>query len=162
MAGSCCSKRNSWKKTATGFKLSTDSVNCSTLHELAIQHLWASPNDDVGGATRFSESISNPFGMKDMSTKKPNISLEMIGVPLGAVLTFADNENITCVVCQQNPARVVYEGKVTSLSESARRASKLEYQRPEGRFTGNMKGKRFRSAEYRYRGVPLWRKRIGT
>ena len=36
-----------------------------------------------------------------MVTKKPKIDLEMIGVPLGAVLTLAENEDITCVVCQQ-------------------------------------------------------------
>lgn len=62
-----------------------------------------------------------------MSTKRPNINLEMIGVPLGAVLTLVENKEITCVVYQQNPARVVYEGKVTSLSDSARRASKLGF-----------------------------------
>ena len=62
-----------------------------------------------------------------MSAKKPRVNLEMIGVPLGAVLTFVENEEITCVVCQQYPAQVVYEGDVTSLSDSARRASKLEF-----------------------------------
>ena len=51
----------------------------------------------------------------------------MIGVPSGAVLTLVDNENITCIVCQQSPARVVYEGEVTSLSDSARRACKFEF-----------------------------------
>ena len=62
-----------------------------------------------------------------MTTKRPRINLEMIGVPLGAVLTLAENENITCVVSQQYPAQVVYEGEVTSLSDSARRASKLAF-----------------------------------
>ena len=62
-----------------------------------------------------------------MTTMRPRINLEMIGVPLGAVLTLAENEEITCVVCQQYPAQVVYEGEATSLSDSARRASKLEY-----------------------------------
>jgi len=62
-----------------------------------------------------------------MSTKRPKLNFEMIGVPSGAVLTLVENENITCVVCQQSPARVVYEGEVTSLSDSARRASKLEF-----------------------------------
>ena len=62
-----------------------------------------------------------------MTTKRPRINLEMIGVPMGSVLKFAENEEITCVVCQQYPAQVVYEGEVTSLSDSARRASKLEF-----------------------------------
>lgn len=62
-----------------------------------------------------------------MPTRKPRINLEMIGVPLGAVLTFAENEKITCVVCQLYPARVLYEGEVTSLSVSARLASKVDY-----------------------------------
>ena len=62
-----------------------------------------------------------------MTTKRPRINLEMIGVPVGTILTLAGNEDITCVVCQQYPARVVYEGEVTSLSDSARRASKLEF-----------------------------------
>ncbi len=29
---------------------------------------------------------------------KPSLNLEMIGVPLGAILTFNDNESITCIV----------------------------------------------------------------
>ena len=65
--------------------------------------------------------------MNDMTTKRQRINLEMIGVPLGAVLTLAENENITCVVSQQYPAQVVYEGEVTSLSVSARRACKLKF-----------------------------------
>ena len=62
-----------------------------------------------------------------MSTKRPRINLEMIGVPLGAVLTLVENKDITCVVCQQYPAQVVYQGEVTSLSVSARQASKLDF-----------------------------------
>ena len=62
-----------------------------------------------------------------MTTKRPRINLEMIGVPVGTILTLAGNEDITCVVCQQYPARVVYEGEVTSLSDSARRASELAF-----------------------------------
>ena len=89
-----------------------------------------------------------------MTTMRPRINLEMIGVPLGAVLTFAENEEITCVVCQQYPAQVVYEGETTSLSDSAR--GQVNWSIPSrGRFTGNMKGKRFRSAEYDMRRTTL-------
>ncbi len=82
-----------------------------------------------------------------MTTKRPRLNLEMIGVPLGAVLTLAENENINCVVCQQSPARVVYEGEVTSLSDSARRASKLEF---------NVQG----SLYWKYEGETLQARRL--
>ena len=114
-----------------------------------------------------------------MTTKRPRINLEMIGVPLGAVLSLANTnihhifpkekkrpkpiEDITCVVCQQYPAHVVYEGEVTSLSNSARRASELEFNvqgscglpTVPSAFTGNMRGKRFRRAENDSRSTTL-------
>ena len=49
---------------------------------------------------------------------KPSLNLEMIGVPLGAILTFSDNESITCVVTKLSPPEVVYEGENRSLYET--------------------------------------------
>ncbi len=55
---------------------------------------------------------------------KPNLDLEMIGVPPGATLSFWNQPNITCVVVSQSPPRVAYGKDVISLTEAVRRATK--------------------------------------
>ena len=52
--------------------------------------------------------------------ERPNLNLEMIGIPLGAVLTLAGNEEQTCVVSYLDPPRVVFRGKVYSLTGAAK------------------------------------------
>ena len=49
---------------------------------------------------------------------KPRLDLEMIGVPLGAILTHNDHEDITCVVTKLSPPEVVLDGKNLSLYEA--------------------------------------------
>lgn len=49
---------------------------------------------------------------------KPNLDLEMIGVPLGATLTYIEDENITCVVSKLSPPEVVIEGKNQRLDDA--------------------------------------------
>lgn len=41
----------------------------------------------------------------------------MIGVPLGATLTYNDNDEITCVVTNLSPPEVVATGNIYSLYE---------------------------------------------
>ena len=49
---------------------------------------------------------------------KPELDLEMIGVPLGAQVTFHDDDDTTCIVTQLSPPEVVYKGKVYTLYEA--------------------------------------------
>ena len=51
---------------------------------------------------------------------KPNLDLEMIGVPLGATLTYLDNEAITCVVTNLHPPEVVLDGNLHSLYDATK------------------------------------------
>ena len=49
---------------------------------------------------------------------KPSLNLEMIGVPLGAILTYNDDEEISWVVTKLSPPEVVLDGKNCSLYEA--------------------------------------------
>lgn len=49
---------------------------------------------------------------------KPDLNREMIGVPLGTILTHNDHEDITCVVTELSPPEVVLDGNNLSLYEA--------------------------------------------
>lgn len=53
---------------------------------------------------------------------RPNVDLEMIGIPVGASLTFRGRDDVKCVVVGLSPPEIVYEGKVVSLSRAAQEA----------------------------------------
>ncbi|MDE0200506.1 MAG: hypothetical protein OXK78_20030 [Caldilineaceae bacterium] len=53
---------------------------------------------------------------------RPNIDLEMIGIPVGATLTLRRRDDVECVVVGLSPPEIVYEGEVVSLSAAAERA----------------------------------------
>lgn len=53
---------------------------------------------------------------------RPNIDLEMIGIPVGATLTLRGRDDVKGVVVGLSPPEIVYEGKVVSLSKAAERA----------------------------------------
>ena len=53
---------------------------------------------------------------------RPNIDLEMIGIPVGATLTLRGRDDVGCVVVRLSPPGIVYEGEVVSLSRAAQRA----------------------------------------
>ena len=55
--------------------------------------------------------------------RKPDIDLEMIGIPVGATLTFWTDADINCIVVQLTPPRVVFNEEVLNLTEAARRAA---------------------------------------
>lgn len=59
---------------------------------------------------------------------RPWIDLEMIGIPLGAVLTHADRPSETCVVVQLSPPRVVFRWEVLSLTDAATKAYDGKYE----------------------------------
>lgn len=50
------------------------------------------------------------------------LDLEMIGIRRGDVLSYWDNDKVTCVVVQTYPSKVYFEGEVMSLSEATGRA----------------------------------------
>ncbi len=53
---------------------------------------------------------------------RPDIDLEMIGIPVGATLTLRGLDDIECVVVRLSPPGIVYEGEVVRLSRAAQRA----------------------------------------
>lgn len=46
---------------------------------------------------------------------KPPLDLEMLGIPLDATLTYADNKDATCTVTNLSPPEVVINGQVVSI-----------------------------------------------
>lgn len=54
---------------------------------------------------------------------RPNLNLEIIGIPIGATLSSYHHPHITCVVVSLYPPRVTFEGETVSLAEAARRVS---------------------------------------
>ena len=62
--------------------------------------------------------LSQSMQEKTNAMSKPRLDLEMIGVPLGAILTHNDHEDITCVVTKLSPPEVVLDGKNLSLYEA--------------------------------------------
>ena len=53
---------------------------------------------------------------------RPWLDLEMIGIPLGALLVHVDRPHETCIVVGWNPARVAFRGEVLSLTAAATKA----------------------------------------
>ncbi len=49
---------------------------------------------------------------------RPSLNLEMIGVPLSAILTYIENEDVTCVVTKLSPPEVGLDGINHSLYEA--------------------------------------------
>ena len=52
--------------------------------------------------------------------RKENFSFKKIGIPVGAILTFTRNEDITCEVAPSN--KVIFKEKLQSLSAAAKEA----------------------------------------
>lgn len=63
---------------------------------------------------------------KESFEMRPNFNFEMLGIPLGAVLTYASDENKTCVVCELNPPRVAYETRVCTLTRAVKTIERTE------------------------------------
>lgn len=51
--------------------------------------------------------------------RRSRLTFKELQIPSNAILTFVRNENITCVVENDNSYQVIFEGKNTSLSASA-------------------------------------------
>lgn len=77
---------------------------------------------------------------------KQNFNFEMIDIPVGAVLTFKDQENIICKVSNQNPPRVNYEGEIIRLTPAAKKARGSD---------GSINGTKW----WKYEGELLWDRR---
>ena len=55
-------------------------------------------------------------------SKKPPSNFKMLDIPVGAILTFKNQEDIICEVTKQDPPQVRYKGDVVSVTEAAKRA----------------------------------------
>ena len=55
-------------------------------------------------------------------SRKPPSNFEMLEIPVGATLTFKNQEDIICEVTKQDPPQVRYKGDVVSVTEAAKRA----------------------------------------
>ena len=55
-------------------------------------------------------------------SKKSSSNFELLDIPVGAILTFKNQEDIICEVTKQDPAQVRYKGDIVSVTEAAKRA----------------------------------------
>lgn len=55
-------------------------------------------------------------------SKRPPSNFEMLDIPVGAILTFKNQDDINCEVTKQVPPQVRYKGNVISVTEAAKRA----------------------------------------
>ena len=55
-------------------------------------------------------------------SKMPPSNFKMLDIPVGAILTFKNQEGIICEVTRQDPPQVRYKGDVVSVTEAAKRA----------------------------------------
>ncbi len=63
---------------------------------------------------------------KENFEMRPNFNFEMLGIPLGAVLTYAYDENKTCVVCKLNPPLVAHKTRVCTLTRAVKIIERTE------------------------------------
>ena len=82
--------------------------------------------------------------------REPNIDLEMIGVPMGAILTLRGHPHRTCIVVQLNgPPRVAHAGTIQSLSAAAMSALQL-HRPPNGALHWEYNGETLQARRERY------------
>ena len=59
--------------------------------------------------------------------RRPSLDFKMIDVPVGSVLSFKEQKDVTCEVVNLNPARVRFDGEVVSLTKAAQKAGGFDY-----------------------------------
>ncbi len=79
--------------------------------------LIANPIDVTPREEQIIETNEDKLAIKETRKRKSNKNFEMLGVPVGAVLTFSKDHNITCTVIDSK--RVRYQDKELSVSASA-------------------------------------------
>ena len=83
--------------------------------------------DVVDAPEQEPEDIDATNKAEGAAERRANVDFETLGIPVGAELTFAGREEITCRVVQLRPPRVEYNGKILSLSAAAQKVLGVEY-----------------------------------
>ncbi len=63
---------------------------------------------------------------REFAKRKDRFNFKLANIPMGAVLTLADDESITCTVASEIN-KVNYIGEILSISDAAQKARKKEY-----------------------------------
>lgn len=92
--------------------------------------------------------------------ERPNIDLEMIGIPIGAELVHVKDPKLKCIVIQlSDPPLVVCEGEVLTLTAAAKKRTQTSVRGPKlwkcGKET--LQERRERFEEYHSKRVSKWR-----
>lgn len=90
------------------------------VHVAAALELAALENMTPGAAP--VETQDDIVALEKETRRAARFNFEMVNIPAGAVLTFVEDNAITCTVFDKS--RVTFEGEVTSLSDAALRALK--------------------------------------
>ncbi len=73
------------------------------------------------------EDVNAAKKVDEVRERRDRFTFEEVEIPAGTVLTFIDQPDVTCTVVNERPARVEFNGRVTSLSRSAREVLGREY-----------------------------------
>ena len=90
---------------------------CLTAQEFEKQN-YLSEKEDTKKLSRERVKSNSSFQFINCPTKKSKFKFSDFGIPVGATLTYINDPNITCTVCNINTVvyNVLYEGKKTSMS----------------------------------------------
>jgi hypothetical protein len=75
---------------------------------------------DVTPSQDFVDTPDDQRALDEARTRRPVFNFEMVGIPVGAVLTFDYDETITCIVADRR--KVTYQGMTTSLNDASLKA----------------------------------------
>lgn len=81
-------------------------------------------SDDInqGLTNEDKEAVSNE---EKKLSKRPALNFKLMGIPLGGILTYLPNPEITCMVCADK--KVKFNGEITSLSSITKSLKNLHY-----------------------------------
>lgn len=81
--------------------------------------------NDVTPRQQFLETKEDEVALDKAKRYKKRFDFERYEIPLGSILSFTRNENITCVVTEGS--NVIFNNQVVSLSRAAQQALKVDY-----------------------------------
>jgi hypothetical protein len=102
------------RSTREFFKLAPE----RTVKILRLLGTDVTPNKD------FVESAEDQRVLEEARTRRPIFNFDMVGIPVGAVLTFDYDETIICTVADKR--KVDFKGKVTSLNDASLQALEMK------------------------------------
>jgi hypothetical protein len=88
--------------------------------ERVVAALRLAALEDVTPGNDFVESDDDQKALDKARERRAVFNFSMVAIPVGAVLTFTRNSEVTCEVV--SPRKVRFEGEVTSLSLAAHKA----------------------------------------